>query len=902
MSRSNPFSIARNFFSSSARSRDKATRDGYEVLQVKDRGKEVFEDALHTHLDGMDPNSGAPPDRLNKIARIFSGQLKARGPVIHIATVQGIRTPVRATGFGQVFKNEAGANYHVEVSPAMRLMRTEAEVRTHVLLESHLRHVHGDASVPSTSVIDLEEARSAPRGFSLFSRLGKRARGKARTVAVPVTPPAAAPTARASGVASASASLTPSPSRLPSRPAVPNNPRQEAIVEMFNKYFSSNPLSFFEAAAKENPRAAAYLAFRRNQMRTPVGPELQDKRPFSRSACPGILVAGPGSTEMIEGPRIRFESDDRHAAFQKNDGGGNLEMHLLREDLRNTFAMQNEQAAAGTSLPAADADAVFPLGLAAAIDAGGLPNEFRFDHALDALSTMPDEPGPAADQWRKRLTADHPAAAAFLAFAEEGLLIQGLDPEQQCERFHYVDDFLPVQQKAMADLDENCQMWAPTFLAGVERNPQIPGDAPNSWRIRQGDTWIHGCTRQEVLRHVLFKTLEDLTDTDGANTTAQVFPLCAYALLAQAIGKPVPQHLQDHEKAIVSRIAENRDELAARRIGQAEASRQSAIATEQSKQFFQEEYRRNRVAGPIQLAFCSSGLDPQKITAGSIEANFAINSTDSSQLGTMRGIQSVVSETHVRQAISARDKNLAYTDNQCWLRSSWLSLLQSASPEVLAARLQEMGSDTFAMSPSISPKQLAHIASQFRANPTHFLHREGMPADLADAVDRPAQLGAAIALEQKAPRVSEYSQRQETVETVLAGIQRAVAAGFRYENDKIMNELEMSLQDAPLSSDMAMSLHRGFNVPALIIEVGEPRTDRNGNPELTGSQIRVAAPKGSPLEARVNALIQAGTDLATDKTALQALLQEFADCPVIWLERDHYDVYLPKNFLTSSAT
>ena len=273
------------------------------------------------------------------------------------------------------------------------------------------------------------------------------------------------------------------------------------------------------------------------------------------------------------------------------------------------------------------------------------------------------------------------------------------------------------------------------FGAGVERNPQIPGDAPNSWRIRQGDTWIHGCTRQEVLRHVLFKTLEDLNDTDGANTTAQVFPLCAYALLAQAIGKPVPQHLQDHEKAIVSRIAENRDELAARRIGQAEASRQSAIATEQSKQFFQEEYRRNRVAGPIQLAFCSSGLDPQKITAGSIEANFAINSTDSSQLGNMRGIQSVVSETHVRQAISARDKNLAYTDNQCWLRSSWLSLLQSASPEVLAARLQEMGSDTFAMSPSISPKQLAHIASQFRANPTHFLHREGMPADLADAVD-----------------------------------------------------------------------------------------------------------------------------------------------------------------------
>ena len=247
MSRSNPFSIARNFFSSSARSRDKATHDGYEVLQVKDRGKEVFEDALHKHLDGMDPNSGAPPDRLNKIARIFSGQLKTRGPVIHIDTAQGIRTLVRATGFGQVFKNEAGANYHVEVSPAMRLMRTEAEVRTHVLLESHLRHMHGDASVPSTSVIELEEARSAPkRGFSLFSRLGKRARGKARTVAAPATP-AAVPTARELGLASASASITPSQSKPPSQPVVPNK-RQQEIIDMFTRFVRSRPFDILETA------------------------------------------------------------------------------------------------------------------------------------------------------------------------------------------------------------------------------------------------------------------------------------------------------------------------------------------------------------------------------------------------------------------------------------------------------------------------------------------------------------------------------------------------------------------------------------------------------------------------------------------------------------------------------
>jgi hypothetical protein len=886
MRSSNPFSIARNLFASRPRAGEKATRDAYDALRATAKDKDVFGDALYVHLDGVDPNAGDSRNRLKNIAHLFSGKLQPRGEVLHLDTVQGLGTPLRATGFAQVYKNQAGPHYHVEVANSGRLMRTEAEVRTHVLLESHLRHAHADPSIPATSVIDLEAPeRPANRGFNLFSRLGKRVRRSNDPAVAPLPAPARAPVPVSPPIA-----------------AVPHNALQTSILDMFDEHVASKPLAFIEAMAKEQPAIAAYLALRNKQMHTAVGPELADKRPFHRSAYPGILVAGPGSSETIEAPCIRFESDDEKAAFESGRPRGSLEMHLLREDLEKTFAHQNRQAAADHGLPAAAVASAFPLGLSAAINRDGLPDALRFDHALDALSMMPDGDGPDGAQWRQRLTADHPSAAAFLAFVEEGLLIQGLDPEQQCERFHYVDDFLGVQKKAMEDLGADCKLWAPTFLAGIERNLEIPGDAPGSWRIRQADAWIEGCSKQEVLRHVMLKAVDDLNDATGAQVDAPAYPMCAYELLAAAIGKPVPQRLIAHEEAIVSRIAENREELAQRRVAQAEASRQSAIATEKSRQFFQEEYRKNHVSGAVQLAFCLSGLDPEKVTSGAIGMDFPITSTPSRQLETVRRIQSILSETHARQAISHKDENMTYTDNLCWLRSSWVSLLKSASPEVLAARLQEMGSDKVSMAPSISPARLAQIAEAFRANPSYFLHGDRALKNPADHAAQPARLGAAIALEQPERSANSKRRRPDTVESVLCGIQRAVAAGFRYENGNIMNQVEMSLQNSPLSSDMAMSLHRAFNVPALIIEVGDALTDENGNRGVESCQIRVAAPKGSALEARVKALVASGVNLADDKEALQGLLNEFSDLSVIWLEREHYDMYLSKKALGSTAS
>ena len=137
----------------------------------------------------------------------------------------------------------------------------------------------------------------------------------------------------------------------------------------------------------------------------------------------------------------------------------------------------------------------------------------------------------------------------------------------------------------------------------------------------------------------------------------------------------------------------------------------------------------------------------------------------------------------------------------------------------------------------------------------------------------------------------------QKVEAWLKQYQLAIAAGFRFETPGVMNEVESlhSPQGNFATSDMPIFLHRAFNVPALIIEVGEPAVDGTGNPTTVSAQIRLVAPRGSALAATLKQAAENGMTLQANGETMKNLLANFSDLPVFWLEREHYSMFVPKS-------
>ena len=91
------------------------------------------------------------------------------------------------------------------------------------------------------------------------------------------------------------------------------------------------------------------------------------------------------------------------------------------------------------------------------------------------------------------------------------------------------------------------------------------------------------------------------------------------------------------------------------------------------------------------------------------------------------------------------------------------------------------------------------------------------------------------------------------------------------------------------SSNLPVTLHRALGLPVLVIETAKTVSDgENGEQINKSAQLRVSAPNGSDLAKLAQSL--------ADKPSLKKqgkLLDQFKNLPVIWLDGEHYSVYLP---------
>jgi hypothetical protein len=259
----------------------------------------------------------------------------------------------------------------------------------------------------------------------------------------------------------------------------------------------------------------------------------------------------------------------------------------------------------------------------------------------------------------------------------------------------------------------------------------------------------------------------------------------------------------------------------------------------------------------------------------------------------------LVEQTHLRQTVSHINHPRRLPDNRCWLRSSRLSLMSCAEPAQLAQRLREIGG------PDEDAVLLQRIAERFRADPSGFMQTRRSNAQIAvethqwqSGAGKSAYLGDAQPLSAIFSDLSLTSPTNRlNIEGWLHDLNLILAATTRLENPLVINQLD-GLKHKPslATSDLPIALHRVFQQPALVVEIGPVLTrTADGVPDSRLAQLRMSVPKGSSLEQTLAALAGESELKVDDPTQLQPLLREFAHLPIIWLEQEHYEVYFPRS-------
>lgn len=477
--------------------------------------------------------------------------------------------------------------------------------------------------------------------------------------------------------------------------------------------------------------------------------------------------------------------------------------------------------------------------------------------------------------------------AVFFSFVEHALLIGNVKKEHRLRRYEYEEDF-----GALADqYSATGEPWFDTFLEGVQRNLHATGETEQKWRILVGKDWQYPENKQQLLSHVFLQALEHLHAQQLQHAEMPVYPLVIYELLGDAVGKEVPGYLVEHENGILEKLQANEAERATRSKAQKD---QLAIAHQERdlrSQARAQEFTDNRVSNALQLHFCKRGFDWQKIVAGTVDRLIPVAPLKGSASDFQKLLHRTLLRAHDRQEISYVNHEGTGRDNLCWLRSGWISLFSATTPEHLASRLIQVCTPD--MGAAKHAPMIGKIAAQYRKDPIGFMHGNEARALGSGLFSQPARLGP--------PRSPDFQTEggvqlpKKNIETYLKDVQLHLAAAFRFENPSIMNEIESFMIPGQFaSSDMLIALHRAFGVPALVIETSPAvKSSNEADPADISLQFRLTCPEDCDFARALDAPCEQSAELNYRKA--EGVVNQFRNRPVIWLEHEHFVVYLPKS-------
>ena len=467
------------------------------------------------------------------------------------------------------------------------------------------------------------------------------------------------------------------------------------------------------------------------------------------------------------------------------------------------------------------------------------------------------------------------------------------DSRQQypLNRFEYLknEDFFREQVK------ETNQPFLPTFLPGIRRRLDRVRGQNGDWHIEEQDGNLQPVeNKHQVLRHVLQQALAHLHAEEATSDRMPLFPLVLYELLADATGLPVPHYLKENEKRILAEVAANK--IAADALKQNRAIER--IARTEEKRIFADELQRNCQERDINICLQEvllGGGFRRDIVSKTFDKILSVPSV-SEDPKILDGVRSQMATTHDLQQVSARSHNFSYQDNQCYTRASWLSIFAQTTPEALLEHVCAIG-DT-----AVDAVILEAIAKIYHQDPVAFMQRialgdregdEAMPWQ--ENLKRSCHLGPAISIKEllgdQFDQVVLSNSVEDQAEDFLKNLQLRITAAFRPKApSRLMSDLQtLYFNDGKATSDVPIFLHRALGVPVLLAEISTgPRN--NGERASRTLSLRATAPKETELAQRLEQF----SDQDLSQSEINALLEEFKDIPVLWLEMEHYSLYLPK--------
>lgn len=901
----------------------------------------VMKAAVDQHFDRAQPQSKRIASLMPRLAKAIDRKLKGKGNKLQVAGEKGETVSARQTGFERIFRHSTGKEFSVTLQNGQAVARSRSEIKTHVLLQSYLKAHYADTSVSSGEVVhpnefmrqshaptparggasgqnfrasarcnhadspELRRPLLAPEDPDSVSKLDDEVSHRGAAVSEfglrssrPSDPGsvAAGTGAAATSVASSVAGTAAPASGVP--PAFPGQltSAQTQMLQFIEDRLQLPPLEFLDEISRADPVVAAYFAVQTEKMLIPDGPAFSGSS-FGPSMHPEVYVSQVEHCGPTARPDVQFKDPARQAEARRKIPHGSVLAIALLDDLKREMAQQNHRIGSIPNRVGSNDTAVLPelvrtRTTGSKIDGGDVSSQMSVATDVQHIRSMLDDRARNGSDPAVRLAAiasANPAVAAFCGVADEMLLIKGGGTTAAaCTRFPYLaSDDLACQTPAESD---SGGQWYETFLPGVQRRRD---NGANVWRILDEDEWKAGQSKGQVMAHVAKEALRHVTAQDSIPAEQAIYPLVVYQLLAKAANVTVPQHLKDaeqhaHNNVTLARaqVAENRERIA--NLQKAAAAEREILAQQTALKFIAE-----RVTNRTQLMATRNEFDPEKVMAnGSVDTTFTLDPHAGTALEMIRSIQeNRLSMTHAKQAISWRHTPGGGRDNRCWLRGSWLPLLSSATPDMLAERYLVMCKES-APGIATTAKNLHGIASRFQADPVSFLFPDGKGKNWADRVGNSAFLEYGMRADGSGIRP--IGPRQgKTTEDQLEQIQTGVASCFRFENCRIMSELQSIFMFSPASSDLPVVLHRAFGVPALIIEAGERVTNEAGEPDVQGAQIRVVAPHGSELARFLEEAASNNMPITEGSAILDELLTRFTDLPIIWLEEEHYETYLP---------
>lgn len=919
---------------------------------------EVFEAAILRKFNRVKPRSPQVAALLPRVKTALKHRLQPQGDQIAVDAEFAQRLPARRTGFNRIFKHCKGKKFTVTLPGGQNLKRTRSEVETHALLQSFLKTEYGDPAirkeevlqakatpafqqppiassqwprcrvshqtahstlfapaslefqVPLVSPDDLESVSDSDEVNSRLSRTVSES--DALATHTPDTSPIQEEAAAAVPIVpQAPANLAPVTPTVTAPQAVPLTNAQTHILEFIEDRLQLSPLEFLDQVSRENPLVAGFFAVQSAKLLTAIGNPIASENTLTLSDHPDFLVKGQ-IHNVGNRPEIRFKDADKQAAALRKVPATNVLMVAVAEQLKLEMARQNRMASRQTTDSGAQHNAVLPMGIGNTANVNVSPanrsanssNASTEQRTSEVLTLFTHNSGLRNAKPVERLmaiAAANPAAAALYGVLDEMLLIKGGGTtEASTKRFPYIGDYCNLQDVPILMSDEGTVKYQ-TFLPGIGTTSAVSKSAC-ALRLIEGDQCTPAQSKEHVIAHVASTALRHMTSNAVKGQEHSYYPLITYELLSHATGLPVPQHLKDAEDNVYAMVAQNTVHIEERRERAQVLQKQKAERKENDAQIEGLQMISEKVTNREQLRLSRTSnfqCNREKVTKESLDRTFPF-APDGNTLTTIRGIQNhQLAMTHVKQAVSAREGHGGTLDNRCWLRGSWISMLGATTPDIVAERYRDICDKPVNRNIIETEANLLHeIAARFSTNPIAFLHADANSKTWANHV------GKAACLEYNQPPTSTNRVRGsnlvcagETEET-LKNYQLMLASCFRFENPSIMREVQaVEFPGSQASSDMPIALHRAFKVPALIIEAGQPCTDENGEHDVMGAQIRVAAPVGSELAKFIEDAAIDNLPIDERSVFLTQLLARFNDLPVLWLEQGHYDVYIPQAML-----